>query len=431
MAHEVIFTNNEQYEIAHSHINPRIKLHDSQIDLYADNRMDRFRFSITPENPAFFMIREMVTEVKIRDAETNETVLEARILRKQGNTRETTEQIYWAEDVIAYLNDTKQKVLEFEGKPSVLLKAIVDRHNELVMDYDPHKQFAVGVCEIDTYKAYVDGNTPTDVTLSVGDNATIKPTTKYIWDDNGNRLNIASSVLGVKHTVDAVGTSGVFVGKYRLRHPNTAWGISGWIQAEDIIEAKTTQNSSQPNNTPTSNGGYPSNTQVKIKKGVRYYYKASDGTGRTEIKEPWLSRTYSTANYSQKYNRYAIVWGGIIRAWVNASDLDFGAIAKPSEPITGDKPNYIERERIITATLSYRDSSWDAIMENLLEPYGAEISWEYIEGVRTINIRNRVEIESDEQIRLGLNTLKMQESLDPSGIVTVIIPEGRLAKDGN
>lgn len=431
MAHQVSFTNNEQYEIAHSHINPRIKLQDTKVELFADNRMDRFKFAITPDNPAFFMIKEMKTELKIKDISQNEIVFEGRILNRNASSKEVTQRVYWAEDVIAYLNDTKQKVLEYEGKPSGLLKKIIDRHNELVMEYDPHKQFAVGVCEIDTYKVYVDSDTPTNVNLGIGDSATIKPTTKYIWHDDGRRLNIASSVLGVKHTIDAIGTSGVFQGKYRLRHPNSAWGISGWIQAEDIVEVKTTQNNSQTSVTPTVSEGYPMGTQVRIKKGDTHYYKSSDGTGRTQIREPWLSRNYTTATYSKKYNRYPIVWGGIVRAWANASDLDFGAIAKPNQPLPGIKPDYIDKERTITASLNYRDSSWDAIMDHLLEPYGAEISWEYVEGVRTVNIRNRVEVESDQRLKIDLNILRMQESLDPSGIVTVLIPEGRLAKGGD
>lgn len=423
MAHKVIFQTIEEQIETHSPVNPSIKLHDTWLELFADNRMDRFRFVIHPDNPAYYFINEMVTECVITNADTNKVMFEGRILRRVGKDQGTPERAYWVEDVRGYLNDTKQSPVTFTGKPSELFKKIIERHNILA---DEQKQFGIGVCEVDTYRAYIDNDTPINVPLATGGYATIKPTAVYIWNNDNIQLRMADSVKGVRHTIETVGT-GVFAGKYLLRHPIPAWGISGWVQASDIVEVQTPATPNQEGAITIPKEGYPRGTEVKIKKGVKHYYKSSDGTGLTEIRPPWNDRNYTTVNFVN--GKYSIAWGGLVRAWANVSDLDFGAIAKPSEPIKGDKPNFVEKTRTIDADMTYRDSSWDAIKKYLLDPFGAELHMENVLGLRTLHIRNRTENHTDQVLTPNYNILKMQESLDPTGIITVLIPEGRLAKE--
>lgn len=109
-------------------------------------------------------------------------------------------------------------------------------------------------------------------TLVAGASATIKHSAQYVWTDSNQRLYMTTNnVKGRTHTVETVGT-GTFAGKYKLRHPESAWGITGWVQAADIVETTDTwrQITTQYYNSSTSittvlllNGSsLPANTAV-------------------------------------------------------------------------------------------------------------------------------------------------------------------------
>lgn len=426
MAYEITFIEGEKRIVGHSLVNQKIKL-ISPIFTLNTSRMNNASFTILPDNPAYYFISEMMTELSLAN-EDGEVEFEGRVLNRTGKSGASTERTYKVEDVLGYLHDTRMMVLEFKGSPLDLFKKIIERHNDLG---EPKKQFDVGICEVDVFKEYVsEGSTGTNVTLAAGDKATIKATAQHIYStSNGATLNMANSVKGVAHTVET-GTS-LTNGKYLLRHPIPAWGISGWVKAEDIVEVYTTTETTGA--TTSTGNGYPANTQVRIKKGVETYYRGSDGSGAKTIPTNlnglnYRELNYTTRTYSEKYKRYSIVYKGEVVAWVNEADLDFGNVAKPSQPYDNSRPDYVERQRVIEAELTYNMSAWDAIDQFLLEPYGAEITWEYIEGVRTINIYDRIENETTEEIRPSLNLIAMQESLDPRDVVTVVLPVGRLAK---
>ena len=109
-------------------------------------------------------------------------------------------------------------------------------------------------------------------TLAAGASATIKHSAQYVWTDSNQRLYMTTNnVKGRTHTVETVGT-GTFAGKYKLRHPDAGWGITGWVQASDIVETTDTwrQITTQYYNSSTSittvlvlNGSsLPANTPV-------------------------------------------------------------------------------------------------------------------------------------------------------------------------
>lgn len=424
MPYRVILLNDNESVVIHSPINSKIKLVSGVIHQSAES-IDSFDFSFNQGNPADAFINELITEIVVQDAKSGVVEFEGRIRNRTGQTQSNGETVkrYSADDALIYLTDSSQYLFNYSGLPSGLFKKLVEHHNAHV---EPHKQFAVGRCEIDSYKVYVDDdNQGVNLTLQVGDNATIKQTTRYIWNDSNQLLNIATSVLGVTHTVEQVGT-GAFAGKYLLRHPIPAWGISGWVQAEDIVEvyATSTGSTATVNNIANATSVYVPGTKVKVKNTASIYYQSADGTGRTNIPSFVKGWVLTTREYSSQYNRYAIYHNGTHIAWIDASNLEGGASQPPSQPIEFDG-KYVTRTRSIEADVNYTHSTLDAIKEHLLHPFGAEIYWEKIEGVRTLHIVNRRVNETDKRIAIGLNMVSMQENFDPTGIITRLVPIGK------
>lgn len=428
MGYLVTLKNIDGAKMIHSPVNPLIKLTTGYVNQSAKN-IDSFDFSFNQSNPADAFIKELKTEVEVIDTATGNLEFDGRIKNRTGTTQINGQTIksYSADDAIIYLEDSQQFKFSYSGPPKGLLEKLLEHHNNHV---EPHKQFAIGLCEIDAYKVYVTDDDPTvNVPLVKGGKATIKPTTKYIWNNDGIRLNIASSVLGVTHTVEAVGTNGVFADKYLLRHPNSAWGISGWIQKDDIIESLTTTKTESKTGTDYEESSiYVPGTKVRIKKSTKIYYRASDGTGAKPIRPDYLDLTYSIGSYSALHDRYHLMYMGSGRAWVNARDLEGGSTPPPTESIDV-VGSYVMKNRTIEAVIDYNQSTLDAVKENLLTPFNAEIYWEYIEGVRTLNIVYRRVNETDQRISIGLNLITMQENFDPSSVVTRIVPLGRLKKE--
>ncbi len=437
MPYRVLLINGNESIVIHSPINPAIRLLSGVIHQSAE-MVDSFDFSFNQSNPADAYIKELLTEVEVMNTETEVIEFQGRIRNRTGQTQSSGETVkrYSADDALIYLNDSSQYEFEFEGKPSDFFKKLVEHHNKHV---ESQKQFAVGRCEVDSYKVYVevgenDEGSKVNVKLIVGAKATIKQSAKYIYDGNGTRLNIATSVLGVTHTVEQYAESGVNQGRYLLRHPNTAWGISGWVAADDIVETNTTSGVSVVQTHSIFNVGaattsvYAPGTKVKIKSSATTYYWSSDGTRPTTIPSFIKASVLTTREYSSTYNRYAIYRNGVGIAWIDANNLEGGAPQAPSEPLESSG-KWITKQRTITASVGYPDKTLDVIKENLLKPFKAEILWETIEGVRTLHIVDRRVNETDNRIAIGLNLISMQENFDPSGIVTRLVPLGRLKKE--
>ena len=285
---------------------------------------------------------------------------------------------------------------------------------------------------MDNYHYYPDSTEieeDINITLSIGDNATIKAEAQYIWDDNGTRYSMAPSVKGVTHTVDAVGSTGVFEGKYRLRHPIPAWGISGWVLAEDIAEVKsyTTSNEVRTmvmNTMATNTGGdkrqIPKNTKVRIKDNATSYYWDSYST----TTYPILSQIRNSTSLTViEYNndRYALYDNGVLIAWISADDLLVGTI--PVEPSTPDKPDSLVKNRIIEVEIT-EGTTLDNVFEHVIDSVGGEIMRTRVEGVNTLNIYNEISRESDTPIEFYLNLQELQESIESSEIITKLRPVG-------
>lgn len=424
MAYKVTIINDDVSKIIHSPNNPKVKLLTGLVN-QSTNSIDSFNFSFNQSNPASAFIKERKTLIEVFDEETREVEFEGRIKNRTGRTMIGGETVrsYAAEDCLAFLQDTQVYDGEYSGTPSGLLRTLINHHNAHSEEY---KHFEIGVCEVDVYKEYrSSGNTGgTNVTLSIGSNATIKPATQYIYNDYGTQLNINHAVRNVTHTVVQYASSGVNAGRYLLRHPNSAWGISGWINADDIVETYTLQ-VPLPQPTPEISTRLMTNTAVRVKQTATTYYH-SDGT-RKPIPQFVKDRTHLIGGYNSKTDRYLLTYGNDNIAWIGIDGLEGGSVqsVKPTENPT----SYVLRNRSIECEYSYGQDVLDVIKRELLMPFGAELYWEKIEGVRVLNIVNKRMNETENRIAIGLNMISMQENFDPSMIPTRLVPIGTLAEE--
>lgn len=409
-----VYLVNDDYTVIHSSIPSESRLTKMEL-LREINTVGTFDFSFLPNNPANALLGFKDTRLRIIRLTDNEHIFEGYVNQYKGGitTDNKTEIAYSADEIIGVFRDSDQPEFSFTGKVSEFLKKLVENHNSQV---EPWKQFQVGVCELDTYTVYPDSSTPVNVDLAVGDKATIKQTTKHIWHDDGRQLNIASSVLGVTHTIAAVGTTGWQEGKYRLRHPNTAWGISGWIRREDIVEAYSYEDA--PTTLSISGGGSSGSSKVTIKDSATVYYWDSYTTNPTTIPDYIKKATDLTINRSQyNNNRYALYRKGVHIAWISESDLNEGGeiIDPPDSSPTGS----IQKTRTITAEVEF-GSTWDTIFKHIIEEIGGEIQWRIEEGMYVIDILNQIGTESDLEIALEYNLQEIQEEIDSADIVTKV-----------
>ncbi|MFL2135444.1 phage tail protein [Ruoffia sp. FAM 24228] len=377
-------------------------------------------FSFLPNNPAATLMELNKTRIRVLRLKDNAIIFEGYVNQYNGaiNTDNQTEISYSADEITGVLTHSDQPKFSFKGKVSDFVKKLLDYHNTQV---EPWKQFQLGRCEVDTYTVYPDDETPVNQELSIGDKATIKQTAKYIWNSDGVRLNIASSVLGVTHTVEVVGTSGVFAGKYLLRHPNSAWGISGWIQAEDIVEFYSYENTQTIMNTSSNTANKI--IKVTIKKDATVYYWDSYTNNPTNIPSFVKSATDLTINKDQyRNNRYALYRQGQVIAWIHEQDILMGG--QVINPPSVDKPNSIQKTRIIEVEVEY-GNTWDNLIQHVIEKIGGEIVWRLDEGIYTLDILNKYGEDSDLPIASEFNLQEIQEMIDATDIVTKVRAIGR------
>lgn len=389
------------------------------------NTIPTFRFSFLPDNPANSLLRLMVTRLRIVRTVDDEVIFEGRVVDYQGTIDSDNTHIksYIAEDMRGVLNDSRPPSFSFKGTPGELIRKLFEHHNEQVEDW---KQFALGDCELDSYIIYPDENTPINQPLSVGDKATISPNAKYIWNSDGARLNMSSLVKGVTHTIDTVGTTGVFADKYRLVHPNSAWGVSGWVQREDIMEARVFSETTTTTYTATTqpvSGILAPGTKVTIKESATVYYNDSYTSVTVPIAS-FIRQSTSLTVGSFNRDRYALYDSGEHVAWISKSDVISGTVH-----VTVDKPTkhpHIEQKRVIEVEIN-GGTTWENIMNHVIESVGGEIEREVVEGVNTLHIRNEIVRESETPIEFFLNMQDLQEAIDASDIVTKLRPIGRKA----
>lgn len=384
------------------------------------NTINLLEFSFLPNNPATVLLELNKTRLRVLRLKDSKTIFEGYVTQYNGsiNTDNETHISYSADEITGVLTHSDQPKFSFKGKVSDFVKKMLENHNSQVEGW---KQFQLGRCELDTYTVYPNDETPVNLELLVGDKATIKQTTKYIWNSDGVRLNIASSVLGVTHTVEVIGTTGVFAGKYLLRHPNAAWGISGWIQSEDIVEIYNYESTMSALSTNTSSANRI--VKVTIKQDATVYYWDSYTNNPTNIPSFVKSSTELTINKDQyRNNRYVLYRQGVPIAWINENDILIGG--KIIDLPVIDKPNSIQKTRIIEVNIEY-GNTWDNIIQHVIEKIGGEIVWRLDEGVYTLDILNKHGEESDLPIALEYNMQEIQETIDATDIVTKVRAIGK------
>ena len=430
-----VYIINEDFTVIHSPSIAGAKL-TSMSMVRELNTIPIFDFSFLPDNPAGALLRLRMTQIRVIRTTDRKEIFEGRVVDYNGeiDTENKRSKSYTAEDMLGVLNDSRPPHFTFKGRPSELVQKLLEYHNQQV---EPWKQFQLGDCEVDNYHYYPDSNEveeDTNITLSIGDNATIKAEAQYIWDDNGTRYNMAPSVKGVTHTVDAVGSTGVFEGKYRLRHPIPAWGVSGWVLAEDIAEVKSYATSNEVSmsvmntasnevSTVMSNGDgrqIPRNTKVRIKDSATSYYWDSYSTHPYPILS-YIRNSTTLTVIEYNNNRYALYDNGVLIAWISADDLLVGTI--PVEPSTPDKPDSLVKNRIIEVEIT-GGTTLDNVFEHVIDTIGGEIMRTKVEGVSTLNIYNEISRESDTPIEFYLNLQELQESIESSEIITKLRPVG-------
>lgn len=410
---------NDDFTVIHSSGNNNLKFTSLEY-LKEINTINLLEFSFLPNNPAAALMELNKTRLRVLRLKDNAIIFEGYVNQYNGaiNTNNQTEISYSADEITGVLTHSDQPKFSFKGKVSEFVKKLLEYHNSQV---EPWKQFQLGRCEVDTYTVYPDAETPVNQELSIGDKATIKQTTEYIWNNDGVRLNIASSVLGITHTVEVVGNTGVFAGKYLLRHPNPAWGISGWIQAEDIVEFYSYENPISLLSTNTTSGN--SVVKVTIKRDATVYYWDSYTNNPTNIPSFVKNSTDLTINKSQYRNsRYAIYRQGVHIAWINERDILMGG--QTIEPPKVDRPSSIQKTRIINVDVEY-GNTWDNLIEHVIEQIGGEIVWRLDEGIYTLDILNQYGEESDLPIASEYNLQEIQEMIDATDIVTKVRAIGR------
>ena len=387
--------------------------------------IDRLKFSIIADSPLYVFIREHITEVQMVDETTNKVVFEGRVLSSDVDwSADKLIADYECEEITGYLHDSAMTDYEYKGAPSGLFKWIIERNNSQL---EPHKQWAVGVCEIDTYRTYIEEGATEGVNkvLQVGDTATIKPTATYIYSDWGvTRLVMANYAKGVAHKVKASkDVNGTMMYLLERTYSNGYTAIEGYVFAYDIVETVTVNTGTSAARSTTID----TTSLVQIKSNATHYYKSSLGEGRKTIPEFAKKRTYMAKHYSEKYKRYAIYYRGILTAWIDESFLIISKTNISGE-VNRSNSDYVESKREIDVKVSYNETAYDAITKHLLEPYNAELEWTRVEGVLTLNIRNKILRETNNVIRPSLNLINMSLATKPD-ITTVIIPKGTVKKE--
>lgn len=108
------------------------------------NAIDSFQFEMFPNNPGFFSIRELTTQVKVVNVKNNQCEFEGRVLicndimnEDGGISKSVT-----CEGELAYLQDSNQVWGEYHDiTVRQLLTKIIENHNNLVSE---DKRFVVG-----------------------------------------------------------------------------------------------------------------------------------------------------------------------------------------------------------------------------------------------------------------------------------------------
>lgn len=433
MAYLAIIRNEDQEPIiGHSDVNPQIRLLNTR-GVLSSKDISVFSFTVLPDNPIYNDIQVNKTLITIIDTDDGHIEFEGRIVDESREISDTKIGIdYKAEDRRGFLRDSPQTKKEFNGTPKALFTLLVNRHNTITKD-DIYKQFDIGDCEVDTYREYIaSGASGVNVTIAKDQTATIKQTAKHIYSSYGGAaLNMAAYIKGVPLKVDGSQSVGGKLHYTLYRTINGVKVVEGIVSADDIIEANATL--SAPAISTSSVTVLGNEKPATIKQSAKYIYAYYGGPALNiagYIKGvPLITSSNQMVNGKRHYLLYRNISGRkVMEGIVSEDDIietgaqSTGGIPTPKPPTVN--PNYVEKQRTIDAELTYSMNTYEAIKQFLLDPYEAELEITYVEEVPTIHIRNRIENETYETIRIGHNIETIRLSTNLQDIYSGIIPIG-------
>lgn len=220
------------------------------------NEIGSLNITFPKGNNRSALLHPKKTKISVVDHVSKAIIFRGRVYENSISSDNT----FSVESSEAYLNDSITPFIEnFKGKPSQLLKRLIDEHNKQAVD---STKFVVGECGIDMYKYYPEsdeitttnaGQSVNGSNLSEGQTITVKPNARYIYSvAGGTRLNMAGYFKGTKARIEAITTVGGI--KYYLLY--TGSQPQGYVLAEEIQEASVLQNDNPNNDGPGYNANY-------------------------------------------------------------------------------------------------------------------------------------------------------------------------------
>ncbi|WPC08758.1 hypothetical protein [Globicatella sp. PHS-GS-PNBC-21-1553] len=138
-------------------------------------------------------------------------------------------------------------------------------------------------------------------------------------------------------------------------------------------------------------------------------------------------RLHTVKEYNATNDRYLLYYGSTPIAWVNAKDI---YETEPKEVTTGETTTEkVEVRTQIELEVTDGMSTYDAI-DLAIQEVGGYMIWEWVEGVNTLHLVKDYGEESKTAIELGINMMRIDESLDPTKVITRLRPIGNVRKDG-
>lgn len=203
------------------------------------NKLDTFDFSLAPNNPAYRKVKPFKSKIEVTNELTGEVVFFGRVLpdgRSMGDDG-MIEESYKAVDWGDVLHDSYQLDYTYYDTPKTIVDKILKQHNALMSDASD-KQFKnyrfADVLNTKKTEVTTENATYTNVTLAIGDKATIKRDADYFNHVyHGFSLSIADFAKERINRVTAVDLTNKC---YQVAYNDI---IIGWINSSDIYETKT------------------------------------------------------------------------------------------------------------------------------------------------------------------------------------------------
>lgn len=238
-----IYLLDKEFTPIHLYRNQEVRLNAVK-STWKINEIPMLSLTFPEGNTTSELIQTRKTKLKMIDSDTNELIFKGRFV----NYNYGGDSQFQVEGTACYLRDSIQEAEEFTGKPSALMKKLLDVHNSQASE---DTQIIMGDCEIDMYRYYpteeeINNGTISDGTIEMNDRVTVKANARYIWGYlGGPRLNMASGLKGRKVYVINIQTHNNV--KYYLLNDNTWGGLQGWVTADELVEGLVVLPPEKPN----------------------------------------------------------------------------------------------------------------------------------------------------------------------------------------